>query len=75
MLRRWLKPSASHLIGKTFAEAQYPAFTLGAAEASPISLANAYATLAARGKRPDHLEVCGQQGRQELRGPRPTVSR
>ena len=44
-----------HLIGKTFAEAQYPAFTLGAAEASPISLANAYATLAARGKRCDPI--------------------
>lgn len=39
------------LSGTTFDKAQVPSFTLGAAEASPISLANAYATIAARGKR------------------------
>ena len=33
----------------------YPSFTLGAAESSPISLANAYATLAARGMRCDPI--------------------
>ena len=35
--------------------ASNPSFTLGTAESSPISLANAYATLAARGKRCDPI--------------------
>ncbi len=39
------------LSGTTFTKAQNPSFTLGAAEVSPISLVNAYATIAARGKR------------------------
>lgn len=40
----------------TIKEQSYlPSFTLGAAESSPISLANAYATLAARGMRCDPI--------------------
>lgn len=45
------------LSGTTFAKAQLPSFTLGAAEISPISLANAYATIAARGKRCEPIIV------------------
>lgn len=36
---------------------QIPSFTLGAAEVTPLSLANAYATLAARGKRCDPIII------------------
>ncbi|TBT88581.1 penicillin-binding protein [Propioniciclava sinopodophylli] len=44
------------LQGKTLEQAaSTPAFTLGTAESSPISLANAYATLAARGMRCDPI--------------------
>lgn len=35
----------------------YPSFTLGAAEITPLSLANAYATFAARGKRCDPIII------------------
>lgn len=42
--------------GKTVEQTSWePSFTLGTAESSPISLANAYATLAARGKRCDPI--------------------
>lgn len=54
------------LSNTTFDKAQYPAFTLGAAESSPISLANAYATLAARGLRCDPIilkSAVGKDGR------------
>ena len=37
--------------------AWYPSFTLGIAEVSPISMASAYATLAARGKRCDPIII------------------
>ncbi|MDO5285891.1 MAG: transglycosylase domain-containing protein, partial [Actinomycetia bacterium] len=37
--------------------AWYPSFTLGIAEVSPISVASAYATLAARGKRCDPIII------------------
>lgn len=43
------------LQGRTWEDAQNPTFTLGNAESSPISLTNAYATLAARGKRCDPI--------------------
>lgn len=44
---------------------QYPSLTLGAAEVSPISLANSYATIAARGMRCDPIilkSVTGPNG-------------
>lgn len=56
------------LQGKTVEEAaNYPSFTLGAAESSPVSLANAYATLAARGMRCDPIllkSVVNKQGKE-----------
>ncbi|MFT3876701.1 MAG: transglycosylase domain-containing protein [Propioniciclava sp.] len=47
--------------------AQNPAFTLGTENSSPISLANAYATIAARGMRCDPIilkSVTGKDGRE-----------
>lgn len=51
------------LSGQTFEKSQYPSFTLGTAEVSPISLANAYATLAARGKRCDPIILKSATGK------------
>lgn len=54
------------LKGRTFQDVQYASFVLGTAESVPLSLANAYATLAARGKRCEPIilkSVTNKQGK------------
>ena len=68
-----LQPSidpSGNALTKTYSN--YPSFTLGAVEVSPLSLVNAYATIAARGHllRSDRHQVDQVRRRRDPRGPR-----
>ena len=61
------KDGSKETIEESWNSAQVASFTLGARESSPISLANAYATIAARGVRCDPIilsSVSNKEGRE-----------